>query len=260
MRLLFKMAYTTLPIAHNVEGLSEDDIHVHKTATRFLAGKVYQPDSDQVDLSNIKSTSLNIPMSQLRCKDMQDMAILMLRSVVGYQRFSKPVQPANYVEQIAAEILNAENVVTGAERYWLFLALSIKKPMLLTHLIEVFGIAHSQGRQQARDDILDKVGECVRHLDVSSGPSMGGETAQLLSAIETGGASAYELLLRILQILHEQILANYDAKKEAGVVNLPFHLPDSFKDVVIKRWDYVACLEPSACPNLSTCGFSPVVS
>ncbi|CAD7936232.1 unnamed protein product [Amoebophrya sp. A25] len=167
MRLLFKMAYTqNSPDGGPVISSSISDDSTSQTAIRFLAAKVYQPPatsstsrssgagmlkrtSDGSMLTRSTTSSNNnsnkegyvISLDALRSRDLEDMATLMLRSMVRYQRFDVPIEPSGYIRQIYEEITHHEHVVPEESRFWLFLAMSIKRPSLLTQLLEVYAIA-----------------------------------------------------------------------------------------------------------------------
>ena len=63
---------------------------------------------------------------------------------------------------------------------------------MLAHLIEVFGIAAKQGKEEARDGILEKVGECIKHHNIY-GEEMEDLNQQLLEALEQSGPHSYEV-------------------------------------------------------------------
>ncbi|CAD7944866.1 unnamed protein product [Amoebophrya sp. A120] len=260
MRVLFKMAYT-----HLSEGPITDE-STCQTATRFLAGKVYSPQDmlskkkteeeggeagvveHQASSSSssttgaaqhqVADTNMNsvIALDALKGKDLEDLATQMLRSMVGYQKFGETLHPSGYVRQIVEEILNNPHVVPGTQRHWLFLAMSIKKPLLLTQLLEVYSIAEQQAGplEAVKDTLAEHIGEAVKHIDPEA--QQGTELLEVIGATER--VNALDLVGKMLQILLQERLDTYaqastDEERKARPMNLPFR----FRDVVLAKYE-----------------------
>eukprot|EP00392_Amoebophrya_sp_AT5.2_P003851 g3856.t1 len=240
MRLLFKMAYT-----HAGDQPITDE-STCQTATRFLAGKVYTPvvvggaagaasSTGRMGRAGGAGGSSAISMEALKAKDLEDMSALMLRSMVGYQRFEHQLKPAAYVQQIYEEILNHANVVSEAQRHWLFLAMTIKKPQLFSMLLEVFAIAETNtSLEHVKSTLLEHISEAIKHIEPRS--EQGSELLQVIEGVNR--AASLDLVAKMLIILlNEKLDAYENAKTDDEKKALQPNLPTEFRDIVLKRYE-----------------------
>eukprot|EP00927_Polykrikos_kofoidii_P059664 TRINITY_DN54805_c0_g1_i1.p1 TRINITY_DN54805_c0_g1~~TRINITY_DN54805_c0_g1_i1.p1 ORF type:complete len:1251 (+),score=196.49 TRINITY_DN54805_c0_g1_i1:44-3754(+) len=139
-----------------------------------------------------------IPLSKLRCRCVEDVATIMLRSMAPpMARFSFGVDVSKRIEQLRAALFESKvtragiktDVCAPKDRIWLYLALCIKRPALLHGLVETF----TQCDDAMKDHLVSSVEEAIKHIPASE--------PELLTLVQKATPETERLVLKVLHIL-----------------------------------------------------------
>ena len=127
-----------------------------------------------------------LELLQTRGRYVEDFAILMLRTMAPDHAYSIPVKTHPFVEDLAKEVVRGTKV---ENRIWLYLALSIKRPLLLHSLVDVYAACDAK----LQDHFEAKIEEAIRHIPSTDD--------QLLLLVKRGKKETAALVLKVLSIL-----------------------------------------------------------
>eukprot|EP00929_Paragymnodinium_shiwhaense_P096994 TRINITY_DN58761_c0_g1_i1.p1 TRINITY_DN58761_c0_g1~~TRINITY_DN58761_c0_g1_i1.p1 ORF type:complete len:1236 (-),score=362.70 TRINITY_DN58761_c0_g1_i1:102-3809(-) len=147
-----------------------------------------------------QATDHNISLQKLRGRCVEDVATLMLRSMASTSaRYRFPIQVSKRVEQLRAALFEGQvpfgataagmRVCIPKDRIWLYMALCIKRPMLLHGLVETF----TQCDEAMKDHLVSSVEEAIKHIPASE--------PELLMLVQKATPETERLVLKVLHIL-----------------------------------------------------------
>lgn len=135
------------------------------------------PDEDYVDLQKLRG----------RC--VEDVATLMLRSIAPISaKYAFPMNVPLRVEQLRGELFKTA-ICTPKDRVWLYLALCIKRPVLLHELVETF----TKCDVEMKEHLINSIEEAIKHIPASE--------PELLTLVEKAVPETERLVLKVLNIL-----------------------------------------------------------
>lgn len=120
---------------------------------------------------------------------MEDVATLMLRSMApAAAGFAFPLNVSPRIEQLRAHIFKGA-VCAPKDRVWLYLALCIKRPVLLHELVETF----TQCDADMKEHLVNSIEEAIKHIKASE--------QELLTLVQKATPQTERLVLKVLRIL-----------------------------------------------------------
>mmetsp|Transcript_125854 Transcript_125854/g.245532 ORF Transcript_125854/g.245532 Transcript_125854/m.245532 type:complete len:1228 (+) Transcript_125854:99-3782(+) len=135
------------------------------------------PDEDYVDLQKLRG----------RC--VEDVATLMLRSIAPVSaKYAFPMNVPLRVEQLRGELFKTA-ICSPKDRVWLYLALCIKRPVLLHELVETF----TKCDVEMKEHLINSIEEAIKHIPASE--------PELLTLVEKAVPETERLVLKVLNIL-----------------------------------------------------------
>ncbi|CAE8587951.1 unnamed protein product [Polarella glacialis] len=130
-----------------------------------------------------------LPLQRLRGRSVEDIATLMLRSVAAPDaQFAHPVGVPLRLEQLRADLFKG-SICAPKDRVWLYLALCIKRPVLLHGLVETFTLCEAE----MKEHLINSIEEAIKYIPVSE--------QELLVLVQKAGAETEPLVLKVLTIL-----------------------------------------------------------
>lgn len=126
---------------------------------------------------------------RLRGRCVEDVATLMLRSMApDSAKFSFTVAGSPRAEQLYKELFRA-SVCVPKDRVWLYLALCIKRPVLLHELVETF----TQCDLEMKEHLINSIEEAIKYIPASE--------QELLTLVQKATPKTERLVLKVLHIL-----------------------------------------------------------
>jgi len=200
LHLLFKLAY----------GAGEDS-SVRFDTIRLIINKIYSSGAgppmrwqlphlgdeeargiaaDADGLSDVNTENEEyIAYPRLRGRCVEDVATLMLRSMAPTSaKFTFSVAGSPRAEQLYKELFQA-SICVPKDRVWLYLALCIKRPVLLHELVETF----TQCDLDMKEHLINSIEEAIKYIPASE--------QQLLTLVQKATPQTERLVLKVLHIL-----------------------------------------------------------
>jgi hypothetical protein len=208
LQLLIELSYS------NLEKEGDDKIRVD--SIRLLINKIYNPGSQfpmrwqlpqlsdaeaapklgtpaeqAAAVAAAKAPNDFVSYAQLRGRCIEDIATLLLHSMApSTAQFAFPVQVSPRVEQLQVSLFRDPlKVAQPKDRVWLYLALCIKRPVLLHSLVETF----TKCDEEMQDHLVNSIEEAVKHIKPSE--------PELLLLVEKASPQTERLVLKVLHIL-----------------------------------------------------------
>merc|ERR1712216_344924 len=203
LHLLFKLAYG-----------AGDDSGIRFDTIRLIISKIYTStpdppmrwqlphltDDEAVPLLEAMGGSLDgtdpseasgnfIALQRLKGRCVEDVATLMLRSMApSTAGFAFELKVSPRIEQLRAHVFKG-NVCAAKDRVWLYLALCIKRPVLLHSLVETF----TQCDADMKEHLVNSIEEAIKHIKASE--------QELLTLVQKATKETERLVLKVLRIL-----------------------------------------------------------
>lgn len=217
LQLLFKLAYSA--------GGTEEQNRNRHDAIRFIINKVYSgkdsvpmrwqlphyTDAEVVQLGSAVSASWFLPeddefmpMMLLRCRCIEDFSTMMLRSMVPSNcLFDHALLVPNRLGSLQAEILKDKGLCVPKDRIWLYLALCIKRPLMLHGLVETF----TKCDVLMKEHLVKSVEEAIKHIPIAE--------PELLVLVQRASEETEPLVLKVLNILMQTSRAKNESLSPA---------------------------------------------
>jgi len=202
LRLLFRLAY-----------LGGEDSSVRFDTIRLIINKIYSagphhPERWQLPhLTEAEATALLnegasattkdsdsqddefVPLQKLKGRCVEGVATLMLRSMTpASAKFSFAVQVPKRVEELCGELFKGA-LCAPKDRVWLYLALCIKRPVLVHELVETF----TQCDEDMKEHLINSIEEAIKYIPASE--------PELLVLVQKANPNTERLVLKVLHIL-----------------------------------------------------------
>jgi len=130
-----------------------------------------------------------LPLQRLRGRCVEDMATIMLRSVAASgAEFKHAVGVPLRLEQLRADLFKS-SVCAPKDRVWLYLALCIKRPVLLHGLVETFTLCEAE----MKEHLINSIEEAIKYIPASE--------QELLVLVQKATPETEPLVLKMLSIL-----------------------------------------------------------
>eukprot|EP00928_Gymnodinium_smaydae_P099430 TRINITY_DN947_c0_g2_i1.p1 TRINITY_DN947_c0_g2~~TRINITY_DN947_c0_g2_i1.p1 ORF type:complete len:1251 (+),score=242.59 TRINITY_DN947_c0_g2_i1:86-3754(+) len=205
--LLFRVIYSA----------GSDEAHVRYDAIRLIINKIYDGGArpptrwqlphladtealpligagDVDDITAAQDDSfLTLKRTKGRC--IEDMATLLLRSMAPpAAKFRFSVKASKRLMELHASLASSTDSaeLPTTDRVWLYLALCIKRPLLLHGLVETF----TQCDEEMRQHFVSSVEEAIKHIDASN--------QELLTLVQKATPQTEQLVLKVLHILMQR--------------------------------------------------------
>jgi len=199
LHLLFKLAYSP-----------GDDTELRFDTIRLIINKIYNVEvaasaryqlphlaDDEAVVVTSKAPRVSCaapehefaPLSNLRGRYVEDIATLMLRSMApSNAKFAFKVEVPPQIEQLVKDVFTGA-VCSAKDRVWLYLALCIKRPVLLHVLVETFTLCEDE----MKEHLINSIEEAIKHIP-STDPD-------LLVLVQKATFETERLVLKVLHIL-----------------------------------------------------------
>lgn len=130
-----------------------------------------------------------LPLNRLRGRCVEDMATLMLRSVAAPEaHFRHNIGIPQRLEQLRADLFKGA-ICSAKDRVWLYLALCIKRPILLHGLVETF----IECDAEMKEHLINSIEEAIKYIPVTE--------QELLVLVQKASHQTEPLVLKVLNIL-----------------------------------------------------------
>jgi symplekin len=130
-----------------------------------------------------------LPLEKLKGRCIEDVATLMLRSMApSAAKFALPVNVPMRVEQLRGDLFKGA-VCVPKDRVWLYLALCIKRPVLLHELVETFTLCDPD----MKEHLVNSIEEAIKYIPASE--------PEVLSLVRKATPETERLVLKVLHIL-----------------------------------------------------------
>jgi len=130
-----------------------------------------------------------ISLSRLKGRCVEDVATLMLRSMsISPEGFAFQMNVSPRIEQLRAHVFKAA-ICGPKDRVWLYLALCIKRPVLLHELVETF----TRCDADMKEHLINSIEEAIKHIKPSE--------PELLTLVQKATPHTERLVLKVLRIL-----------------------------------------------------------
>jgi len=215
LRLLFKLAYS-----------GGDDNSIRFDTIRLIINKIYNAGSSnqptrwqlphlsdeeaQRSVGGDPVTSWEIPdedfvpLQMLRGRCVEDIATMMLRSMSAKTAsFAFPIKVPLRVELLRGELVKGV-VCSAKDRVWLYLALCIKRPVLLHELVETFTFCDAD----MKEHLVNSIEEALKHIPPSE--------PELLMLVQKATPDTERLVIKVLHILMQTSQGKEPLSKEYG--------------------------------------------
>jgi hypothetical protein len=211
LHLLFKLAY----------GAGEDS-SVRFDTIRLIINKIYTSspdppmrwqlphltDEEAAPLLSSKAAESTasgeagdsfISLSRLKGRCVEDVATLMLRSMaISPEGFAFQMHVSPRIEQLRAHVFKA-TVCGPKDRVWLYLALCIKRPVLLHELVETF----TRCDADMKEHLINSIEEAMKQIKPSE--------PELLTLVQKATPQTERLILKVLRILMQTTQGKEDS-------------------------------------------------
>mmetsp|Transcript_88207 Transcript_88207/g.254550 ORF Transcript_88207/g.254550 Transcript_88207/m.254550 type:complete len:719 (-) Transcript_88207:6-2162(-) len=201
--LLFRLAYS-----------GGDDSSIRFDTIRLIINKIYSAGADPPvrwqlphldDLEAVKllgpagiSGDRNgweipdeefLPLQHLKGRCVEDIATMMLRSMAPpTAEFAFPLKAPLRVEQLRSDLFKSV-VCNAKDRVWLYLALCIKRPVLLHELVETF----VKCDEDMKEHLINSIEEALKYIPASE--------PELLILVQKAAPETERLIIKVLHIL-----------------------------------------------------------
>lgn len=199
LQLLFKLAYS-----------GGDDSSIRFDTIRLIINKIYSAGPHAAmrwqlpHLSDVEAAALpdgeggaswdlpddeSLPLQRLKGRCVEDVATLMLRSVAPPgARFQFPVGAPIRLDRLRGDLFEGA-VCAPKDRVWLYLALCIKRPVLLHELVETFTLCDAE----MKEHLINSIEEAIKHIPASE--------REVLELARKATPDTERLVLKVLHIL-----------------------------------------------------------
>eukprot|EP00933_Yihiella_yeosuensis_P045764 TRINITY_DN41188_c0_g1_i1.p1 TRINITY_DN41188_c0_g1~~TRINITY_DN41188_c0_g1_i1.p1 ORF type:complete len:1267 (+),score=311.19 TRINITY_DN41188_c0_g1_i1:129-3929(+) len=144
-----------------------------------------------------------LPLQKLRSRAVEDIATMMLRSVATAEaQFPIPIKLPLRLEQLRADLFKG-SVCLAKDRVWLYLALCIKRPVLLHSLVQVFTLCDAD----MKEHLINSIEEAIKYIPTSE--------QELVVLVQKAGPETEPLVLKVLTILMQTSITNKESLSPA---------------------------------------------
>jgi len=216
LRLLFWLAYS-----------GNEDSSVRFDTIRLTINKIFSPGPrapmrwqlphlSEKEVAPLVATAENgghnwdlddgeyLPLQLLKGRCVEDLATVMLRSIAAADaKFAHPVKGASQLETLRSNLFKG-SVCAPKDRVWLYLALCIKRPVLLHGLVETF----SQCQQDMKEHLINSIEEALKYIPPSE--------PELLTLVKKAAPETEPLVIKMLHILVQTSRGKEQLSNEYG--------------------------------------------
>jgi len=145
-----------------------------------------------------------VPLQRLKGRCVEDVATIMLRSMAPKAaEFAFPIRVPIRVEQLRGELFKGV-VCSPKDRVWLYLALCIKRPVLLHGLVETF----TKCDQEMKEHLVNSIEEALKYIPASE--------PELLVLVQKAAPETERLIIKMLHILVQTSQGKEALSKDYG--------------------------------------------
>jgi len=181
IRLIINKIYSPgphKPMRWQLPHLSDTEAAAHLAGGDDAGGRAWELAADEF-----------LPLSRLKGRCVEDVATLMLRSIApAGAGFAFPVKVPPKVEEVHAALFKGA-VCLPKDRVWLYLALCIKRPILLHELVETFTICDAE----MQEHLINSIEEAIKYIPASE--------PELVVLAQKATPDTERLVLKVLHIL-----------------------------------------------------------